>query len=201
MSGQPPLNRFERRKRRTRRLLLDTTRKLLLERGYGAVTVQDITDRADLGRGTFYVHFKDKEEIIWAIIQEMVDTLDAQIEAINPGRPLEQRIYGIWQATFAYFQANRNLILVIFDGTGHIGLTNRLHDYFVELMINDLNITPTEMPLPLPIPFTANYLVGAQMRIALWWLEHAPHYSSDEIATMFYQMTVHSLPSGGTRCG
>ncbi|MBI5957231.1 MAG: TetR/AcrR family transcriptional regulator [Chloroflexi bacterium] len=195
MTIQP--NRFERRKQRTRRLLLDTARALLLERGYDAITVQEITDRADLGRGTFYVHFKDKEEIIWTLVQENVDELDAKIEEIAPGRPLEQRIYGIWRVTFAHFQANRDLVLVVFGKQGHIGLANRLHDYFVELMINDLRVVPAETLLPLPIDYTANYLVGAQMRIAVWWLEHAPQYTPDQIAAMFYQMTIHHLPTEG----
>ena len=41
-----------------------------MEKGYEAVTIQDITDRADLGRGTFYIHFKDKEEAIWSAIED-----------------------------------------------------------------------------------------------------------------------------------
>ena len=59
-----PLSRHERRRLQTRRLLMQTTLQLVLEKGFGGVSIQDITDRADLGRGTFYIHFKDKDEVV-----------------------------------------------------------------------------------------------------------------------------------------
>lgn len=49
---------LDRRVRRTRRALQDSLTSLILEKGYDAVTVEDITDRADLGRTTFYLHYK-----------------------------------------------------------------------------------------------------------------------------------------------
>lgn len=55
---------LDRRVRRTRRALQDSLTSLILEKGYDAVTVEDITDRADLGRTTFYLHYKDKEELL-----------------------------------------------------------------------------------------------------------------------------------------
>ncbi|MCJ7529956.1 MAG: TetR/AcrR family transcriptional regulator, partial [Anaerolineales bacterium] len=55
--------RHERRRLQTRKLLIQTTLQLVLEKGYDAISIQDITERADLGRGTFYLHFKDKEEV------------------------------------------------------------------------------------------------------------------------------------------
>ena len=64
-----PVNRFERRKQRTRDQLKQAAIGLILEKGYDAVQVQDITDRADLGRGTFYIHFADKEDVVWRAVR------------------------------------------------------------------------------------------------------------------------------------
>jgi hypothetical protein len=58
------LDRADRRVRKTRLALKEALVSLILERGFEAVTVQDIIDRADVGRSTFYVHFVDKYELL-----------------------------------------------------------------------------------------------------------------------------------------
>src|SRR5690242_7433215 len=68
-------NRFERRKQRTREQLKRAAIDLVLEKGYDSLTIQDITDRADVARATFYLYYKDKEEIVWAAIQDQWDTV------------------------------------------------------------------------------------------------------------------------------
>ncbi len=54
----------DRRVQRTRQLLQDALVSLIQEKGYEAVTVQDILDQANVGRSTFYAHFRDKEELL-----------------------------------------------------------------------------------------------------------------------------------------
>lgn len=63
----------DRRVRRTRRALHDALLTLMTEKSFDAVTVQDIIDRADVGRSTFYSHFTDKR-----------DLLDSGFEDLNP---------------------------------------------------------------------------------------------------------------------
>lgn len=54
----------DRRVRRTRRALHQALIGLMLERGYARITVQDILDRADVGRSTFYAHFRNKDDLL-----------------------------------------------------------------------------------------------------------------------------------------
>jgi AcrR family transcriptional regulator len=56
----------DRRIDRTRKLLADALIELVLEKGYEAVTVQDIIDRANVGRSTFYAHFENKEQLLFS---------------------------------------------------------------------------------------------------------------------------------------
>jgi len=67
-----------RAKRSTAHIRFQSTLQLVLEKGYEAVSIQDITDRADLGRGTFYIHFKDKEEVVWNAFRELFLELEQQ---------------------------------------------------------------------------------------------------------------------------
>jgi AcrR family transcriptional regulator len=62
----------DRRVERTRKLLRDSLIALILEKGYDAVTVQDITDRANLGRATFYLHYRDKDDLLLSMMEEIL---------------------------------------------------------------------------------------------------------------------------------
>src|SRR5690242_13310 len=61
----------DRRIQRTRQLLLDSLIQLILEKGYESITVQDIIDRANVGRSTFYSHFQDKEDLLLSGFESM----------------------------------------------------------------------------------------------------------------------------------
>jgi len=75
---RPGPSRHERRRLQTRQRLIQTALQLVLEKGYNAISIQDITDRADLGRGTFYIHFKDKEDVVWAAFRDLYQALEQE---------------------------------------------------------------------------------------------------------------------------
>jgi AcrR family transcriptional regulator len=56
----------DRRVRKTKKALRDALVELILEKGYSAVSVQDVVDRADVGRTTFYAHFTDKDDLLFS---------------------------------------------------------------------------------------------------------------------------------------
>src|SRR6185436_18505841 len=61
----------DRRVARSRRALKEALTDLILEQGYESVTVQDVIDRADVGRSTFYAHFLDKDDLLMAILADV----------------------------------------------------------------------------------------------------------------------------------
>src|SRR6266516_4327163 len=63
----------DRRSRRTRRLVTGAMAELLLEKPLDGITVQAILDRADVGRATFYHHFRDKLDVVHAVAAEMAE--------------------------------------------------------------------------------------------------------------------------------
>src|ERR1700719_372571 len=65
---QEQCDRLDPRIRRTRQLLQDALRKLLEQKGFDDITVQDITEAATLNRATFYAHYPDK----FALLEELI---------------------------------------------------------------------------------------------------------------------------------
>jgi AcrR family transcriptional regulator len=85
VAGSGTVNRLDRRKARTRAALLAAARELLTSRDPAAVSIQEITDAADVGFGTFYNHFQSKQELFDAAVEEVIEEHGAMLEEITAG--------------------------------------------------------------------------------------------------------------------
>ena len=77
---------MDRRIRRTRQALQGALVTLMAEKGYEAVTVQDVIDRADVGRSTFYAHYSDKADLLQDSLEQVRETMRPQPPAKAPDR-------------------------------------------------------------------------------------------------------------------
>src|SRR5215813_11502807 len=77
----PPLPLVERKRRQARQRIIQAARELFLERGFDGVSVGDIAERAEVGRTTFFRHFRDKQEVVFAREQELLDVIAAAGQA------------------------------------------------------------------------------------------------------------------------
>jgi len=73
-------SRQKRRVKATRRKILDAARDMFAEKGLDPTTIDDITERADLGKGTFYYHFSDKSDVIANVVDQMMKELVLAIQ-------------------------------------------------------------------------------------------------------------------------
>ena len=81
MPADVPL--IERKQRQARRRIVSAAEELFAARGFGAVSVSDIAERAEVGRTTFFRHFGDKQEVVFARQQELLDLIAT--ETLEPG--------------------------------------------------------------------------------------------------------------------
>lgn len=182
------LNRHQRRKIRTRKQLEQATKELVIEKGYDAVTIQDIVDRADLGRGTFYLHFQDKEEAVWSLIERGMREDDAlahqMVTADSDALSLERGFADI----FRHADQHRDLFTVMLGSQGSSALTNRVQDWLADDFIKEIelfSLTTTRKPVPLNI--VAQIITGALTRLIIWWLKTENNYSPEQMASLMYQ--------------
>jgi AcrR family transcriptional regulator len=199
MSSSKP----DRRVNRTRRLLRAALMALILEKGYDAVTVEDITQRADLGRTTFYLHYKDKEELLLESIETTAQDLKAQITRLlsesaaplgsdplqaQPGAQASLPIYLVFQ----HAADNADLYHIILKGEGATKTANLLHDiistaaaeFFTRRTAREgLSVQPT-----LPVEIISNYFAGSLLAIITWWLERKMPYTAQQMTEMFIQL-------------
>lgn len=81
-------SRMERRRARTRAALIEAARGVFAQRGVGGTTIQQITDAADVAKGSFYNHFASREDLQRAVaatvLEEMGAALDRDVERREP---------------------------------------------------------------------------------------------------------------------
>lgn len=187
----------DRRIRRTRRLLRTALLDLILEKGFDLVTVEDITQRADVSRATFYLHYKDKEDLLLENINEMIDDLFDQITHVplsewNFASPPEQPIAYPILLIFRHAAENADIYRIILRGAGAAKGTARLRKIISNLVSQFIQMKDADGSLrsqiQIPMDYFANYFTGALLGIVNWWLESGQPYRPDEMAAMYQQM-------------
>jgi AcrR family transcriptional regulator len=191
----PRPTRHARRRLQTRKLLIQTTLQLVLEKGYDAISIQDITDRADLGRGTFYIHFKDKEEVVWTAFQELFQELEREAHGQLDRSMPQVEYYGLLNL-FRHAEKNRDLYRVMFGERGSAVLTGRMQDYLAKVFLYDIRNSPQrfEPNFNLPEEFEAQLLTGMITRLIFWWLETPQDYTAGQMAAMTYIALYRKMP-------
>jgi AcrR family transcriptional regulator len=195
MDTNPPLSRHTRRRLQTRQRLIQTTLQLVLEKGYNAISIQDITDQADLGRGTFYIHFKDKEEVVWTAFQEMFQELEQEAHKQLDRRMPQVEYFGLLNI-FRHAQSNCDLYRVMFGGQGSAILTARVQDFMAKAFLVDIRLAPEppEINFHIPEEIEAQILTGVISRLLFWWLETPNNYSPEQMAAMTYEALYRKSP-------
>jgi AcrR family transcriptional regulator len=184
---------IDRRKQRTRRMLRDALIGLILERGYDAVTIQDITERADLRRATFYLHYKDKDELLMTVLQETFDELVTEIGPAMQGDILGGKTQiEPFRMTFQHVADNANLYRIILGGQGGAAIARRIQAFLAALVMNSLRAAPPQA-LRLPEDVIANFLAGAELSLIGWWLNSGQSYPVDDMARMAQQLILRGV--------
>lgn len=124
-TGTSAKSRASARKANSRQRLLDAARKLFVERGYHATRPQDISKAAELGHGTFYLHFKDKQECFLAFVEQARAEVDAAIVAqASSAKTLPEMVEAVLTAIYDHAEANPGLMVTIMSDEAVISATN-----------------------------------------------------------------------------
>lgn len=107
------VGRGARRRMESRRRLLEAAAKLFVERGYHATRPQDIAREADVGNGTFYLHFTDKRAIFVAFAEQACAELEAHLEPlVNGSDGFVRGLHDAIEAALRFGDANPHVLKV-----------------------------------------------------------------------------------------
>ncbi|HEX3467380.1 MAG TPA: helix-turn-helix domain-containing protein [Candidatus Elarobacter sp.] len=149
----------DRRVERTRSALQRAFGQLLLARGYAAVTVREVIERAGVGRSTFYEHFESKEDVLRQSMRPLLGILAAVVDDGAPLAAVEQIV--------AHFHDNRRIVRALSAGPARAVITT----FLAELIEERLDASRARMLAPsIPMRLIAAQLAGSQLALLDAWL-------------------------------
>jgi AcrR family transcriptional regulator len=180
-----PEKKTDRRSNRTRRQLSSALVDLVKEKRFDDITVQNVIDRADVGRSTFYSHFRDKEDLFQKDWEKFLDGFAGHIdwERVGTGSfvPVVYLFRHLrdFQPFYKGLVRSQKVDTVFKTGVGYlskkveIALTARLRG----------------KPAPaIPIPILSNYLASELFTLLKWWLDHNMPYPPERMDEIFHAL-------------
>jgi AcrR family transcriptional regulator len=159
---------------------------LLFERRYDEITVQDILDRANIGRSTFYTHYFDKADVLANIASEQLKLLSQQFaqrdakQGIIPSREVFHHV----QQHAQYFRA-------MLRGGARESLWDAAQTALSSTIEQALAPhSADQQPSPIPLAVVSQYLAGAFLNLLKWWLEAEMPYSPEQMDDIFQQLAL-----------
>jgi len=182
----------DRRVARSRRALKEALTDQILERGYEAVTVQDVIDRADVGRSTFYAHFLDKDDLLMAIL--------ADLEMPAPDHSTwapDDPAFGWTLELFRHFGSGRRLFRAV-AGSQSGALARRETTRRLEGLAGaELSRVGAGRKLDaLRLEIVVRFLVGTFIGFMDWWMrEENEHLPAEQVDHAFRSLVLPGVAS------
>lgn len=180
----------DKRIRRTHRLLREAFIELIAEQGYDSLRVEDILQRADIGRTTFYAHFSDKR----ALLENVAEVFDKRYQKDLAQRTLDEAgnipLVAV-QKVFESFARNAPFFGMVLESRDVPILYERVQEAFRDIFISLLTEQTEILKLTpaVPLPILAEFYVGALLALGKWWLSNGMRpYTAAEMAQMFYDL-------------
>ena len=189
-------NAADRRVQKTRQILQKAIMELIVEKGFESIKVQDILDRANVGRSTFYAHYQDKGELLHSCFEEVRKLLEQHATVLSEGSRNSTNPEMFTDFTLKFFKfAERNCqlfkaLLKQKDLAEFINdsLFDYLNDPFKRRMAR-------EKYCSIPSEIVTHYFINAFSGILKWWINNDMPCTAEEIDRYFKQLAMPTIKS------
>lgn len=172
----------DRRVRRSRRAMRSALVELALEKGFGAVTIDEVAARADVARATFYAHYRDKEELLIDVVRDLTADRERLLPAVEQAR--SEGFTGLpVRYIFEHAEQQRPVYQVVLRGEGDgralrefVALTSARVERVFRERAEQAGVTPR-----VPFDVLAQAWTGELVGVLSWWVDNDTGYDTEEI--------------------
>lgn len=182
------MNKTNRRVQRTRALLQKSLVDLINERGYESITIQDIADRANIGRTTFYLHYNGKDELLMSCHDAILREFHIGVSHLSREQFLSGDAPAGMISAYQHLREKRALLYSVFQGRDSLSILRQIRDWNAQQMQANLRSVFVEAESVVPFDLLANYLAGAQIAMLQWWLEKRRAHTPESVARTFHRL-------------
>jgi len=177
----------DRRIVRTRKLLRKALLELIEEKGMERVTVSDLTQRAEINRGTFYLHYRDAADLLEQIKREIFEGLKVEMAKINPlelaAYAEKDLAYPPTQLVLHYLKQNADFFRVIFGPNGDVGFPLQIKAFMTEHLYDNIFADiPADRSAPVPRDYLIAYMTSANLGLLMHWIQDGMRLSVEHMS-------------------
>jgi len=189
---QPTKMKKDRRSARTQRSLSGALVELVKEKRFDEITVQEVIDRANVGRSTFYSHFRDKEDLFQRDWERFLDGLAQHIDWDKAGE--ESFVPVVY--LFSHLQEFQSFYQSLVRSQMADAIFKSGISYLSQKIESALTVQLKGKPLPpTPIPILSNYLASELFSLLKWWLDRDMPYSPERMNEIFHELVTPTFRS------
>ena len=186
---------LDRRVQRTQQLLEQSLLSLIKEKAFEAISVQEIIDRANVGRATFYQHYNNKEDLLESGFEGLEARLKArQREALSLGKNLDERLFAFSHELLAHAYEHRDVFPAMIGKRGGAVIQHVLRKLLVQLIREDVKTMPANTGAsPVPDEAIVQFLANGLFGLMVWWLNGRLQLSVEEANGIFRRLAVPAI--------
>jgi AcrR family transcriptional regulator len=159
---------------------------LIQEKGYEAITIEDICAAANVGRSTFYAHYTSKDDLKRSGLENHLrEMLLAASRSQGDGG---ECCLGFGLAMFEHARDHLDLYRALVGGRGGAVVLGTIRQILSDLVRNELAAHVDENSGDIPREFVVQYVVGAYMAVLTWWLDGGARLPAGEVNGMFQRL-------------
>ena len=182
---------MDRRVRRTRAQLRQALTALLREKDLKDITVRELTDRADVNRGTFYSHYQDVYDMVRQVEQEMFEEFNRVLGA-HPPSQLRRDLNPILRDVFAFVRDNSDLCMVMIERQTQSDFSARLSRLICEKCLGEWRDVYPLGGLP-DMDYCLEFVVSGTVGLVQAWLKGGLVQTPEEMAALAGRLIVSGL--------
>jgi AcrR family transcriptional regulator len=176
----------DRRVQRTRRTLREALLSLILDRGWEAFSVQDVCDRADIGRSTFYTHYADKEDLLVSGFDDFRKDLHEQL-APPPAEAEHVPPFRFARRLIEHAYEYRRLYRALVGKRGAQVVLRKFRELVIDLLREDLAAYGATGP---STETTLHFIAGGLVELLTWSFDTRNSVEAQEAERLFLQMAM-----------
>ena len=187
MEKRENMNQADRRINKTRKAIFNALNELLREKKFSKITVQEIIDRADIGRATFYTHFPTKDAVLIGYVESYIESLNEQLNE-HIEQDGEYKLLPV-AALFAHIQENEKAISGIFMSESGAVLFEKFKSYWGAIVqpLLQARIAKGQFPI-IPGDMLTNHVITTLIELIKFWIQDGLRYTPEQMERYFFEL-------------
>ena len=174
---------MDRRQKKSQVALKQALLELIREKEFQSITVANITERADLNRGTFYLHYEDKFHMIDQIEMEVIDELKTiildEMDGLTSLEALIRSRYEVFIHMFECFNRHHDSLEIILNTKGILSLQNHLKEFLNQIITTETRLID-KISENIPIELFRLLMVSICLGLVQYTMENNGELDSEE---------------------